>query len=256
VGRQLPLPTAVTHSWGARTPLLAYSDYAASGIRPLKFSKLDNTTWDPAAVAVAGPFDSQGGSTGPWPLLWKKALLAPGLAKQSVFFQEDDGDKSAIARALIEAHPVTSVQAINETVSVLTRKYGFTLAEAHEVAESLLELCEVVPVDAATVREAIRLARRYSLSHWDSLIVAAALLAGCDILYSEDLQHGQVFDGGLTIVNPFLSIHHRPEKPGSSGKPLNTSSSIPASGTPRPRSWARPISLPKPGAACLNSGSD
>ncbi len=96
VGRQLPLPTAVTHSWGARTPLLAYSDYAASGIRPLKFSKLDNTTWDPAAVAVAGPFDSLGVSTGPWPLLWKKALLAPGLAKQSVFFQEDDGDKSAL----------------------------------------------------------------------------------------------------------------------------------------------------------------
>jgi predicted nucleic acid-binding protein len=38
---------------------------------------------------------------------------------------------------------------------------------------------------------------------FDSLIIAAALSAGCDRLYSEDLQHGQLIEG-LTIVNPFL----------------------------------------------------
>jgi predicted nucleic acid-binding protein len=48
---------------------------------------------------------------------------------------------------------------------------------------------EVVPVTADTIREAVRLAARYQLSHWDSLIVAAALLAECETLYSEDLQH-------------------------------------------------------------------
>jgi predicted nucleic acid-binding protein len=53
----------------------------------------------------------------------------------------------------------------------------------------------VVPVDTDTVRKAIRLARRYGFSHWDSLIVAAALLAGCERLYSQDMQHGQVIDG-------------------------------------------------------------
>jgi len=37
------------------------------------------------------------------------------------------------------------------------------------------------------------------------LIVAAALLADCDTLYSEDMQHGQVFDGRLTIINPFIA---------------------------------------------------
>lgn len=128
-----------------------------------------------------------------------------------IYAESDDGDKSALALGLVEAGPVTSVQAINETVSVLTRKYGFTLAEAHEVAESLLDLCEVVPVDTATVREAIRLARRYGFSHWDSLIVAAALLAECETLYSEDMQHGQVIDGRLTIVNPFLEFYREAE---------------------------------------------
>lgn len=121
-----------------------------------------------------------------------------------VYAESEDGDKTVRALSIIEAQPVISVQVVNETVSVLTRKYGFALSEAHEIAESLLDLCEVVPVEAATVREAIRLARRYPLSHWDSLIVAAALLANCDILYSEDLQHGQVFEDRLTIVNPFL----------------------------------------------------
>jgi predicted nucleic acid-binding protein len=45
---------------------------------------------------------------------------------------------------------------------------------------------------------------RYHLNYWDALIVAAALLAGCDTLYTEDLQHGQVIEGRLTVVNPFL----------------------------------------------------
>lgn len=121
-----------------------------------------------------------------------------------IYAESADGEKTARALAIIETKPVISVQVINETVSVLTRKHGFTLAEAHEIAGGLLDLCEVVSLDAATVREAIRLTKHYALSHWDSLIVAAALLSGCDVLYSEDMQHGQIFEGRLTVVNPFL----------------------------------------------------
>ena len=87
---------------------------------------------------------------------------------------------------------------------MLTRKQGANLVAAHEVAESLLELCKVVPVDKSTIREAIRLVRSYKLSHWDSLIVAAALLAGCEKLYSQDMQHGQIFEEQLKVINPFL----------------------------------------------------
>ena len=57
----------------------------------------------------------------------------------------------------------------------------------------------------STVREAMRLSFRYAVSHWDALIVAAALQAGCDVLFSEDLQHEQVFDGRITVLNPFLA---------------------------------------------------
>jgi predicted nucleic acid-binding protein len=122
-----------------------------------------------------------------------------------IYAESQDQDKSSRAVAIIQDAPVISTQVINETVSVLTRKHGFLLSEAHEIAESVMDLCEVVAVDARTIRRAIEVAKRYSLSHWDSLIVAAALHADCQTLFSEDMQHGQVFDGQLTVLNPFLN---------------------------------------------------
>jgi len=115
-----------------------------------------------------------------------------------------DSQQQTIARRIIADGVTVSTQVVNETVNVLVRKQNVSLSIAHEVAVSLLELCEVTAVDADTIRKAIDLAKRYALSHWDSLIVASALLASCDILYSEDMQHGQVFDGRLKVVNPFL----------------------------------------------------
>jgi predicted nucleic acid-binding protein len=120
-----------------------------------------------------------------------------------VYAQSDDGRKTATAIKLLETGPVISTQVVNETVAVLTRKYRFSLADAHQVAISLLVACEVVPVAAETIREAIRLTSRYSLSHWDSLIASAALLAGCDTLHSEDMQDGLVIEDKLKVVNPF-----------------------------------------------------
>jgi predicted nucleic acid-binding protein len=62
----------------------------------------------------------------------------------------------------------------------------------------------VMSLDQSTVEKAASVAVQYQLSHWDALIVASALLADCDNLYSEDLQHGQIFEDKLTVLNPFL----------------------------------------------------
>lgn len=115
-----------------------------------------------------------------------------------------DNDKQSRARHILEATPIASSQVINETIAVLTGKQQFTREEACEVVEALMKLVAVAPVTATTVRDAMALGLRYGLSHWDALIVAAALHTSCDTLYSEDLQHGQVFDGRLTVVNPFV----------------------------------------------------
>ncbi len=122
-----------------------------------------------------------------------------------IYAESRHATKSPAAVAILETGPVISTQVVNETVSLLTRKHGFTVAEANQIALSLLDLCEVVPVDVSTIREAIRIGERYQLSIWDSVIVAAALLSGCETLYSEDMQHGLVIDQRLKLVNPFIA---------------------------------------------------
>ena len=63
--------------------------------------------------------------------------------------------------------------------------------------------CE--PLTSETVLAAVRLGDRLAYSHCDSQIIAAALSGGCTVLYSEDMQHGQLIDGALMIVNPFTT---------------------------------------------------
>jgi predicted nucleic acid-binding protein len=60
-----------------------------------------------------------------------------------------------------------------------------------------------VALDSRVVAKAMEIESQAGISYWDALIVAAALLSGCDTLYSEDFQHGRVFEERLTVVNPF-----------------------------------------------------
>lgn len=122
-----------------------------------------------------------------------------------IYAESNNPGKTEKAVSIVAETPVISSQVINECVSTLMRKYRFLQSEAHEIALSLMAACEVAPVNADTIKAAIQLCQRYSFSHWDSLIVAAALQAKCTILYSEDMQHGQVIDDRLTIINPFVA---------------------------------------------------
>lgn len=98
----------------------------------------------------------------------------------------------------------TSVQAINEFCSAM-RKNKVSTRAARQFANAFLESLNVLSLSPGTLRSAWALSDACSLSYWDSLIVASALEAGCAILYTEDLQNGQVFEGKLKVVNPFIS---------------------------------------------------
>lgn len=114
-----------------------------------------------------------------------------------------DPRKAAIARTLLSKHPRVSTQVINEATSVCLRKLRFSREQAYAFADEVMRLSEVLPVDESVTRKSAALSMRYQLSNWDALIVAAAILAECDTLYSEDLQHEQVIES-LTIKNPFV----------------------------------------------------
>jgi predicted nucleic acid-binding protein len=121
----------------------------------------------------------------------------------AVYALDADPARRAKAFALMRRRPVISTQVVNEFLNVLTGKQRIPRDVANRYARILLRRCEVVAVTAQVVETAIQIGERYQCSHWDALVIAAALLTGCDTLYSEDLQDGQVFEGRLTVKNPF-----------------------------------------------------
>jgi predicted nucleic acid-binding protein len=116
----------------------------------------------------------------------------------------EDALKKELAEKVIRLPGlVVSSQVIQEFISAALRRPALGLGEAQ--IDSWLEFFTPEQVELLTLpvlRHAVVLRRRYQLSHWDSTIVAAALAAGCETLFSEDLSHGQVFDF-LTVCNPF-----------------------------------------------------
>ena len=94
------------------------------------------------------------------------------------------------------------MQVLNEFASVALGKKAVNFAEAREILSTIRAICEVTALDIETHEFGLEIAERYRFSIYDSLIVAAALRAGCSTLYSEDLQHGQTIDQ-LMIRSPF-----------------------------------------------------
>lgn len=113
-------------------------------------------------------------------------------------------ERAEIAAKALRDCAFLSVQVLNEYANVAARK-------RHDpwdvVAADLDALRGVVPaiiaIDDAANREAVRIAERYRLSFFDSLMLAVALSRGARTIYSEDLQHDLVIDGTLRIVDPF-----------------------------------------------------
>lgn len=96
-----------------------------------------------------------------------------------------------------------SIQVLQELYSSLTRKLDAPMKPAEaRTAVRALHAWNPIPITARTIEGAWRLEDHYSLSWWDALIVAAAQIAGCRHLLTEDLSHGQDYDG-VRVVNPF-----------------------------------------------------
>ena len=117
-----------------------------------------------------------------------------------------DDDKGKIARTLVELkrkNIVISPQIINEVVNTIIRHASMNEVEIREFIRRFHARYQVHSITEAVQLNASQLREKFSFSHWDSLIVAAALFSGATQLYSEDMQDGLVIDKQLTIVNPF-----------------------------------------------------
>ncbi len=119
-----------------------------------------------------------------------------------LYLLSDDAAKAGRAEHLLREGGVISVQVLNEFVAVARRKTRLTMAQIRDALGIIRGFCVVRPLDIETHERALMICERFGLSVYDSLIVAAAQLADCRLLLTEDMQDGQTIDG-VTIANPF-----------------------------------------------------
>jgi predicted nucleic acid-binding protein len=120
-----------------------------------------------------------------------------------LYVASTDTAKADRAEAAVGEGGTVSVQVLNELANVARRKMHMSWKETHEFLNTLRNLLTVHPLTVETHDTGLRLAEKYGFSTFDGMIVASALHAGCDILWSEDMQDGLAIDGALQIRNPF-----------------------------------------------------
>jgi predicted nucleic acid-binding protein len=123
-----------------------------------------------------------------------------------IYYQRSDNpQKQSIAKNLLESNNcAASTQVLSEISNVLTKKYPTLEKEIELFLHDITEFCEVVTISKSLIFRALKLHFKYKFSFFDSLIIASALEANSNILYSEDMQHGQLIENTLEIVNPFI----------------------------------------------------
>ena len=122
-------------------------------------------------------------------------------------FDETDPTKCQRAEKLVRDSLINmtgciSYQVVQETLNILLRRLNVSTQSAMQLLDDILIPIWRINPTPSLYRSGLEVQSRYGFSYYDSLIVAAALQAGCTRLYTEDLQHGQQIQQ-LTIVDPF-----------------------------------------------------
>lgn len=124
-----------------------------------------------------------------------------------LYFASADPAKADRVEALMDSGGAISVQVLNEMALVMRRKFAYDWGQVDLALRALRRALDVVPLLIQTHDLGLFVAKRYRLRIYDAVIAAAALQAGCDTLWSEDMHDGFVIDGTLTVRNPFSGLH-------------------------------------------------
>ncbi len=121
-----------------------------------------------------------------------------------IYLLSDEINKHKIAVGLYKSvkDKTISTQVLNEFVNVCFKK-KLIKSNISEYIKILSLNFDVSLISLSTIQEAIRIKEKYAYSYYDSAIIAAALQNNCNILYTEDMQHEQIIEDSLTIINPF-----------------------------------------------------
>ena len=118
----------------------------------------------------------------------------------------DSGVKTEKSHNILSSNKniVISTQVINEVSFNLLKKLKFDEIKIKNVIDDFYTKYEIINFSEKTLNTASDIRSAMSVSFWDSHIISCALISGCNLIYSEDLQNNFSFDNKLKIINPFL----------------------------------------------------
>jgi predicted nucleic acid-binding protein len=122
-------------------------------------------------------------------------------------YSESEPIKSAICQTAINNNNCyTSTQALNELSNVCLRKWNMNRSNIENAIDEISSACQVTHITENTIKKALFLHEKYKYSYYDCLMLAAAIESNCEMIFSEDMQNGQIVENTLTIKNILINI--------------------------------------------------
>ena len=121
-------------------------------------------------------------------------------------YSNSEIEKQNICRRLFENHNELNIskQVVNEITNILFKKFKLTSFDIKNTIQQVSNIVFTCVFNFDTQIKAIELKDKYNLQYYDALIIATALENHCNIIFSEDMQHNQVIENKLIIINPFI----------------------------------------------------
>jgi predicted nucleic acid-binding protein len=123
------------------------------------------------------------------------------------YSRTEKGKQAKASDILVNHDCLVSTQVLNEYCNVCIRKNFIPVSDIQKDINEILNNCGLYIVNETTISKALFVKNRYGFSYYDSLVIASALKCECSVLFSEDMQHGQIIENTLEIVNPFLELN-------------------------------------------------
>ena len=99
-----------------------------------------------------------------------------------------------------------STQVVQELSNILFKKFSLKWSQILNALDEITNNFQIVNNNISVIKSACQIAKKYQFSFYDSLIISSALNVNCSILYTEDLQHNQIIEDRLRIINPFMKL--------------------------------------------------
>ena len=121
-------------------------------------------------------------------------------------YSNSEMEKRIICQKLFETYSELNIskQVINEMTNILFKKFKLSSFDIKNTIEQISNIAFTCDFNFDTQIKAIELKDKYNLQYYDALIIATALENHCNIIFSEDMQHNQIIENQLTIINPFI----------------------------------------------------